>query len=134
LDAVLKAQLRCLTAEELHPRGCLARLKLASPDEAKYSAKPRRISKNWNPPRSPSVAKAKSRGELLRAQQELAAAKPESETYDKAVKKLGEAGTARGCCQGARIAGRLHPSANLSGSTTGRRLAWHVGSPTSRTR
>lgn len=80
-------------------------------DEAKYAATP--------PPnlealeatalkaeRHANVVKAEEN--LLRAAQELTAAKPESETYDKdATKKLADARTARGGCQGAPVPGRL---------------------------
>jgi len=97
-DAVLKAQavvaLRQKELASAHAALPALEARIAA-DEAKYSAKPpanleELESAALKSERHANVLKAEEN--LLRAQQQLAAAKPESETYDKeAVKKLGEA-------------------------------------------
>jgi Protein of unknown function (DUF1553) len=98
-------------------------------DEAKYAAKPAPDlealeSAALKTERHANVVKAEEK--LLRAEQELAAAKPDSETYDKdAAKKLGEARTQLEAAAKALESedaytpvGKVYPD-----STTGRRLA-----------
>jgi hypothetical protein len=131
-DALLKAQAAVALKEKE-----LASARAALPateariaaDEAKYAAKPPANlevleSAALKAERHANVVKAEEN--LLRATQELAAAKPDSETYDKeAAKKLGEARTQLEAAAKALQSedaytpvGKVYPD-----STTGRRLA-----------
>ena len=132
LAAVIKAQgLAALKEKELaSARAALPALQARiAADEAKYAAAPPSNlealeSAALKAERHANVVKAEEN--LLHAQQALAAAKPESETYDKdAVKKLGEAKAQLEAAAKALQSedaytpvGKVYPD-----STTGRRLA-----------
>jgi len=132
MDALLKAQASvALKERELaSARAALPAIEARiAADEAKFAAKPAPDlealeSAALKAERHANVVKAEEK--LLRAEQELAAAKPDSETYDmEAAKKLGEARTQLEAAAKALESedaytpvGKVYPD-----STTGRRLA-----------